>query len=85
MLTGKTPLTEAQARALAHWWGGGYHWVAQPGPGADFWHGVVVGHQGRKECLPPESPQIAVFSLEEVQVLENFRDAVNPGTRDWVP
>jgi hypothetical protein len=75
----KTPLSEQQARSLAHWWGGTYQ-TTSPAPGEHLIrHGVAV---------PPPSLDaktfIWVFSLEEAIEMENqrgFQDACSP---DWV-
>ena len=83
-MAGKTRLTEAQARSLAHWWGGDYRWTMDPEGQGEVWHGVVFGAQNRGEFSAPVTPGVVVFSLEEVCRLENFRDAVNPRAPDWV-
>jgi hypothetical protein len=78
--TGTIGLTEAQARALADWWGGRYHQVISlesPGPAC---HGVIFEPCGRQEL----ATQLAIFSLEEAQALEKVRGFDNPGAPDWV-
>ena len=83
-MAGKTRLTEAQARALAHWWGGAYQRTKGPAGLGEVWHGVVFTSPGRGDIPTPVSPGLALFSLEEVRNLENLRDDVNPGAPDWV-
>lgn len=83
-MAGKTQLTEAQARALAHWWGGDYQQTKGPAGQGEVRHGVVFASPGQGDSHAPASPGVAVFSLEEVCHLENSRDAINPGAPDWV-
>ena len=77
-----TPLTEQQARALAHWWGGRYEkiWDAA-GPG--WRHGVVLTRPGG--ALPaPGGGSRRVLTREEAQAWEarrGFQEACSP---DWV-
>jgi hypothetical protein len=77
-------LTKVQARALANWWGGHYKQMMSPGNSGEVWHGVVFRQLDRKDHPMSLSQEIVVFSLEEARALENFRDAVNPGSPDWV-
>jgi hypothetical protein len=84
MQTEKTPLTEQQARSLAHWWGGDYQQIFLGERGTMIRHGVVV--TGTKSCRPRADADdpIQIFSLEEAREMENrrgFQDAASP---DWV-
>ncbi len=74
-------LTEAQARALAAWWGGRYERKVSPGAPAGG-HGVILTAAAR-ENGSARSPEITVFSLEEARALEKSREAVNPHSPDW--
>lgn len=79
-----TPLTEQQARSLAHWWGGEYQRVSLAEKDNAIRHGVVV--TGTKSCRPQADADdaIQVFSLEEAIAMENrrgFQDAASP---DWI-
>ena len=76
-----TKLTEAQARALAAWWGGRYESRVGPGAPADG-HGVILTAARVNGSAP--SPEITVFSLEEARALEKSRESVNPHSPDWV-
>jgi hypothetical protein len=78
-----TRLTEMQARALADWWGGCYERL-NPEKSGEVWHGVSFRQLHRKDPSSPQSPGLAVFSLEEARALENLREAVNPASPDWV-
>jgi len=80
----QTPLTEQQARALAHWWGGRYEKIMLPGTAALVWHCVIL--PGRPASLPYDhSAGLArVSSREEAQEMENrrgFQEACSP---DWL-
>jgi len=79
-----TGLTEAQARALADWWGGRYQHTSAPGGAGKTCHGVILKASG--PCGPAKaiSLETVIFSLEEAQALEKFRDVNNPGAPDWV-
>lgn len=84
MSSGKTPLTEQQARSLAYWWGGDYQQVFLAESGTTIRHGVAV--RGPKSCRPPADKDVPVmvFFLEEAWDIENrrgFQDACSP---DWV-
>jgi hypothetical protein len=80
----QTPLTEQQARTLAHWWGGEYQHLL-PAAGENLTrHGVMV--TGNQSCRhqPDVESQIWVFSLEEAGEMKNrrgFQDAASP---DWI-
>lgn len=77
-----TRLTEVQAKILADWWGGSYRRIMGTEKSGEVLHGVVFRpHNPEEFALPPE---LAVFSLEEARALENVRDAVNPGSPDWL-
>jgi hypothetical protein len=78
-----TGLTEAQARALAAWWGGRYERKASPGAPGAAGHGVILNAAARED-RSMQSPEITIFSLEEARDLEQFRQAVNPHSPDWV-
>jgi hypothetical protein len=82
--SGTTRLTEAQARALADWWGGRYQQVISPDSPARACHGVIIEPGGKQSHVTPASCQLAIFSLEEAQVLEKARGPDNPGAPDWV-
>jgi hypothetical protein len=77
-----TSLTEAQARALAAWWGGRYEKKVTPGGSGSAGHGVTLAAVREDRSVP--SPEIIIFSLEEARDLEKFRQAVNPHSPDWV-
>ena len=81
---GTCGLTEVQARALADWWGGTYHRVASPGTPGEVCHGVILPGEDQPGRQTPASRETAIYSREEAQALEKFRDAVNPGAPDWV-
>lgn len=78
-----TGLTEAQARALAAWWGGRYESKVTPGGSGSAGHGVTFAAAAREDRSVP-SPEITIFSLEEARSLEKSREAVNPHSPDWV-
>ncbi len=78
-----TGLTEAQARALAAWWGGRYESKGTPGAPGAAGHGVIlIAAAWGDRCVP--TPEITIFSLEEARDLEKSRQAVNPHSPDWV-
>jgi hypothetical protein len=80
---GKTPLTEQQARSLAHWWGGTYQTVSPIVGDNHVRHGVIVSG-GECQPVPHAGAGVAVFSLEEAREMENrrgFQDAASP---DWI-
>jgi hypothetical protein len=79
-----TGLTEAQARALAAWWGGRYERKASPGAPGAAGHGVIIFSPGGHDRSVAPSPEVTIFSLEEARELEKFRQAVNPHSPDWV-
>jgi hypothetical protein len=83
-VSGTTGLTETQARALADWWGGSYQQVVSPEGSGAARHGVIFTASGGQDPDMPVSPETVIFSLEEAQNLEKFRDVVNPGAPDWV-
>jgi hypothetical protein len=76
-----TRLSEAQARALADWWGGTVERITSPDLPGETWYGVVFPKDSQAACLPREP---AIFSLEEARFLENLRDVNNPNAPDWV-
>lgn len=76
-----TRLSEAQARALADWWGGSLQQVSSPDQAGETFFGVVFPKDSQAACL---SPKPAIFSLEEARFLENLRDVNNPSAPDWV-
>jgi hypothetical protein len=82
--SGKTRLTEAQARALADWWKGTYHQVISPECPGNTCHGVIIEPDGAQDQSDPASCQRAIFSLEEALILEQVRGHDNPGATDWV-
>ena len=77
-------LSEIQARALADWWGGRYQQVSNPEGSEEVWHGIVFRASDQADLSNLMSSEVMVFSLEDAQALENFRDVVNPGAPDWV-
>ncbi len=77
-----TSLTEAQARALAAWWGGRYEKKVTPGGSGSAGHGVTLAAARKDRFMRPG--EITIFSLEEARVLEKSREAVNPHSPDWV-
>ena len=82
--SGTSGLTEVQARALADWWGGTYQRVASPGTSGQVCHGVILSGFDQEKPKSPSPRENVIFSREEAQALEKFRDAVNPGAPDWV-
>jgi len=82
--SGKTSLTEAQARALADWWGGKYHQAISPECPEHTRHGVIIATRGSQDLANPTSGQKAVFFLEEAKIIEKGRGHDNPGATDWV-
>ena len=80
---GRTGLTETQARALADWWGGKYQQVVDP-TGSAACHGVIFPASVQHDAARPAIPETAIFSREEAQALEKFREALNPAAPDWV-
>ncbi len=79
-----TGLTEAQARALADWWGGSYQKYAGPGGSGDTCHGVILYRFCKPDPAMQGTRETIIFSLEEARALEKFRDVNNPGAIDWV-
>ncbi len=79
----KTPLTEQQARALAHWWGGRYEMTIDAGEVATVCHGVLLtGRPGQRH--QDAAGPTRILSLEEAQEMENrrgFQEACSP---DWL-
>lgn len=75
----QTPLTEQQARSLAHWWGGEYR-EATSGAGEPVArHGVLVHRrQADQDCL------FQIFTLEEAREIENRRGFQEAASPDWV-
>ena len=82
--SGTTRLTEAQARTLADWWGGRYQLVISPECPGYACHGVIMEPGGKQDLASPVSCQLAIFSLEDAQVLEKARGPDNPGAPDWI-
>ncbi len=84
LLSGKTPLTEQQARSLAYWWGGAYQQISPTEGENAIRHGVVV--TGKKSCRPQADADapIRVFSLEEAREMENRRGFQEASSPDWV-
>ncbi|MCL6621584.1 MAG: hypothetical protein K6T55_05725 [Syntrophobacterales bacterium] len=66
--TPMTPLTEAQARALAYWWGGRYR--RRP-------------EDGRHVVALPDFPG-EIWTREQARRVEHRRPEVNPQAVDWV-
>jgi len=79
-----TRLSEAQARALADWWGGSLEQISSPGQAGETFFGVVFPSWGQEDQTIPHSQKTAIFSLEEARFLENLRDGNNPNAPDWV-
>ena len=79
-----TRLTEAQARALADWWGGKYHQAISPECPEHTHHGVIIATRGSQDLENPTSGPKAIFSLEEAKIMEKARGHDNPGATDWV-
>ena len=77
--SGKTRLAEAQARALADWWGGRYRQVISPECPGKVCYGVIIEPDGAQDlAIPPSCPR-AIFSLEEAKILEQVRGPENEG------
>jgi hypothetical protein len=81
----QTPLTEQQARSLAHWWDGEYQQISLIEEKNVIRHGVVVTGQ-KSSCLPQAeaATPIRVFSLEEAREMENRRGFQEASSPDWV-
>lgn len=80
----KTPLTEQQARALAHWWGGQYEQIFRPEMAATVCHGVVLPAPETTPNQDHSAGLTRIYSLEEAREMENrrgFQEACSP---DWV-
>jgi hypothetical protein len=75
----QTPLTEQQARALAHWWGGAYREGAPAAGWPGLRHGVLVNRTQADQDCP-----FQIFSLEEAQEMENRRGFQEAASPDWV-
>ena len=80
----QTPLTEAQARALASWWGGRYHRLKPGREGAEVRHGVRLESSLANAAAPGKNAKLIICFLEEAGSLEQRRQSVNPGAPDWV-
>lgn len=80
----KTPLTEQQAKALAHWWGGEYQQLALGREDTIIRHGVVV--LGKLNCRPQTeaAPPVWIASLEEARDMETRRGFQEAASPDWV-
>lgn len=81
---GQTPLTEAQARALASWWGGRYQRLKPGRKGAEVLHGVRLESALANEAAPRKNEKIIICFMEEAGSLERCRQSDNPGAPDWV-
>jgi len=79
-----TRLSEAQARALADWWGGSLQQIIGLDQTGETWYGVVLPGTARENQEMPLFQELAVFSLEEARSLEKLRDVNNPNSPDWV-
>ncbi len=81
---GKTPLTEQQARALAHWWGGRYEQSIDVKEVPTVCHGVRLT-TGRVDMGREKAGGCRwICSLEEAWEIEKqrgFQEACSP---DWV-
>jgi hypothetical protein len=82
--SGTTGLTEAQARALADWWGGSFQELSSPGGAGKARYAVICEVPDQDPPAPPHPRAVVVWSLEGAQALEKLRDAVNPCAPDWV-
>ena len=75
----QTPLTEQQARSLAHWWGGEYRELSSAAGETGPRHGVLVNRpQAEQDC------RFQIFFLEEAQEMENRRGFQEAASPDWV-
>jgi hypothetical protein len=79
----KTPLTEQQARSLAHWWGGEYRQMPPASGEKPLRHGVLVTRAGHGR-LQAQAESCYIFSLEEAQQMENRRGFQEAASPDWV-
>jgi hypothetical protein len=80
----QTPLTEQQARSLAHWWGGAYQHLLPVAGDNRSRHGVVVSRPQGCRPGPDLQAPIRVFSREEAQEMENRRGFQEAASPDWV-
>ncbi len=82
---GKMPLTEQQARALAHWWGVAYQKVALPSEeGGQVLHGLMMPNMHHPDTGWHPSSGNLLWSQEEARELENRRSSINPAAAEWV-
>ena len=78
-LSKPTPLTEQQARSLAHWWGGEYRHISAAAGENEIRHGVLVNRrQSDSESI------FQIFSLEEAREMEKRRGFQEAASPDWV-
>ncbi len=78
-----TPLTEQQARALAHWWGGRYEELPDTA-GQSRRHGVVLTLPSAAAAVHHGVARALVLTQEEARAWETqrgFQEACSP---DWV-
>jgi hypothetical protein len=83
-LPDKTPLTEQQARSLAHWWGSEYRQMPSALGEKPLRHGVLVTRAGRGRLQPQAKCCYYIFSLEEAREMENRRGFQEAASPDWV-
>jgi hypothetical protein len=84
-LTGKTPLTESQAKTLALWWGGDY--LSENLRGEDslqVLHGVILPQTYPGSLASHFLEDVTFWSQEEAREWENRRSSINPGAEAWV-
>ena len=75
----QTPLTEQQARSLAHWWGGEYRQMSPAAGENAIRHGVLLNRpQSDNESF------LQIFSLEAAREMENRRGFQEAASPDWV-
>ena len=80
----QTPLTEQQARSLAHWWSGEYQQIL-PAAGENLLrHGVLIHRPQGCRPNPDFEPPARVFSLEEAREMENRRGFQEAASPDWI-
>jgi hypothetical protein len=84
-MTGKTPLTESQARTLALWWGGDCVAQTLPGEnGSQLLHGVKFPQPRPWMAAPPSAAGDTFWFQEEAREWENRRNCINPGAEAWM-
>ncbi len=79
-----TPLTEPQARSLAHWWGGEYRQDQAVAGKKACRHGVLVTRAGQDRLELQSETCYQIFSLEEAREMENRRGFQEAASPDWV-